>query len=52
MCAVLLLMMITFTFFLVSSNWDVGVTFLGTSPAIVAARVEKEEAMMAREFGN
>lgn len=50
MYTVLLLLMIAF--FLISSNWAVGVTFIGVSAAIVAGRVGKEEAMMVKKFGN
>ncbi len=50
MYTVLLLLMISL--FLVSSNWGVGVIFLGISAVIVAGRVGEEEAMMVKKFGN
>nr|MDO8098291.1 isoprenylcysteine carboxylmethyltransferase family protein [Candidatus Njordarchaeota archaeon] len=50
MYAVLLLLMMTF--FLVSANWAIGVTFLGVSAVILSSRVGKEEAMMVKKFGN
>ena len=50
MYTILLLLMITF--FLVSSNLAIGVIFLGVSVAIVAGRLNKEEVMMVKKFGN
>jgi protein-S-isoprenylcysteine O-methyltransferase Ste14 len=50
MYTVLILLMIAF--FLISSNWAIGVVFVGISAVMAAGRVGKEEAMMAKKFGN
>ena len=38
-------------YFLLSANWVIGLTGLGTS-VLLAARVDKEEALMIEEFGD
>ena len=38
-------------YFLLSANWVIGLTGLGTS-VLFAARVDKEEALMIEEFGD
>ena len=39
------------TFFLLSANWIIGLAGLGAN-ILIAARVDKEEALMIEEFGD
>jgi protein-S-isoprenylcysteine O-methyltransferase Ste14 len=38
------------SFSLVTANWFIGATFNGALTAVVASRVGREEAVMARQF--
>jgi protein-S-isoprenylcysteine O-methyltransferase Ste14 len=46
------LYMIVLSFFLVTANWFIGATFIGSLTAVVASRVTREEAVMATRFGD
>jgi len=46
------LYIIILSFFLVSANWLIGLTWFGAFTALMISRVAKEEALMEQQFGD